>query len=288
MTAGVEVHLIDGTYELFRAFFGAPSAVVAGREVGAARGLLRSLAAWLRAGQVTHVGIAFDHVIESFRNQLFAGYKTGDGMEPTLYAQFPLAEQVATALGLTVWPMIEFEADDALATAARIAAADPRVSRVVIASPDKDLCQCVVGARVVSWDRLRDRWFDADGVVARLGVAPASVPDLLALVGDSADGIPGLPRWGERSTAAVLTRYPHLEDIPRDGVWDVKVRGGAGLAATLDQRWDDALLYRRLATLRTDCPIAADLDTLAWAGPNRALLAAVCDELAMTPPDLAR
>ena len=282
----MQVHLVDGTYELFRAFFGAPSAVVDGREVGAARGLLRSLAAWVRAGGVTHVGIAFDHVIESFRNQLFAGYKTGDGMEPTLYAQFPLAERVAAALGFTVWPMIEFEADDALATAAAACAADARVERVVIASPDKDLCQCVDGARVVTWDRLRDRWFDDAGVRGRLGVAPTSVPDLLALVGDDADGIPGLPRWGARSAAAVLTRYPHLEDIPRDGRWDAPVRGAAALAATLAAGFDDALLYRRLATLRTDAPIACDLATLAWRGADPTLLAAVCAELAMPPPNL--
>ncbi|MBK9029974.1 MAG: flap endonuclease [Myxococcales bacterium] len=282
----MQVHLVDGTYELFRAFFGAPSALVGGREVGAARGLLRSLAAWVRAGGVTHVGVAFDHVIESFRNELFAGYKTGDGIEPTLWAQFPLAERVAAALGFAVWPMIEFEADDALATAAAVAAADPRVERVVIASPDKDLCQCVVGTRVVSWDRLRDRWFDEDGVRARLGVAPASVPDLLALVGDDADGIPGLPRWGARSAAAVLTRYPHLEDIPRDGRWDVPVRGAATLASTLAAGFEDALLYRRLATLRRDAPIACDLDTLAWRGPQPALLAAVCAELDVKPPAL--
>ena len=281
----MQVHLVDGTYELFRAFFGAPPAQVGGREVGAARGLLRSLAAWLRGGQVTHVGVAFDTVIESFRNQLFAGYKTGDGMDPALWAQFPLAERVAAALGCAVWPMIEFEADDALATAAAAAAADPAVARVVIASPDKDLCQCV-GAKVVTWDRLRDRWFDVDGVQARLGVAPASVPDLLALVGDDADGIPGLPRWGARTAAQVLARYPHLEDIPRDGRWDVAVRGAAGLAATLAERWDDAVLYRRLATLRTDAPIACDLDALAWRGADPALLPAVCAELDVTPPAL--
>lgn len=281
----MRVHLVDGTYELFRSFFGAPAAQVAGREVGAARGLLRSLAAWLKGGEVTHIGVAFDHVIESFRNQLFAGYKTGDGIEPTLWAQFGLAEEVAAALGCAVWPMIEFEADDALATAAAIAAADPRVTQVVIASPDKDLCQCV-GDKVVSWDRLRDRWFDAAGVVARLGVAPASVPDLLAVVGDDADGIPGLPRWGARSAAQVLARYHHLEAIPRDGRWDVPVRGAAGLAATLAERWDDALLYRRLATLRTDAPIAADLDALAWRGADPVRLPALCDALAIPVPAL--
>lgn len=279
----MQVHVVDGTYELFRTFFGAPSAVVAGREVGAARGLLRSLAAWVRSGEITHVGVAFDTVIESFRNQLFAGYKTGDGMEPALWAQFPLAEEVCAALGFAVWPMIEFEADDALATAAAACARQAAVERVVIASPDKDLCQCV-GGKVVTWDRLRDRWFDEAGVRERLGVAPASVPDLLALVGDDADGIPGLPRWGARSASAVLARYPHLEDIPRDGRWDIAVRGAAGLAATLDAQYDDAILYRTLATLRTDAPIATDLETLRWRGADRARLDALCATLDVTPP----
>lgn len=279
----MQVHLVDGTYELYRAFFGAPSATVAGREVGAARGLLRSLAAWVRGGEVTHVGVAFDTVIESFRNQLFAGYKTGDGIEPALWSQFPLAEEVCAALGFTVWSMIDFEADDALATAAAACAREAAVERVVIASPDKDLCQCV-DARVVSWDRLRDRWFDEDGVRARLGVAPASVPDLLALVGDDADGIPGLPRWGARSAATVLARYPHLEDIPRDGRWDVAVRGAAALAASFDAQYDDAILYRTLATLRRDVPIACDTATLHWRGADRARLDALCAVLDVTPP----
>lgn len=282
----MQVHVVDGTYELFRSFFGAPSAVVGGREVGAARGLLRSLAAWARTGEVTHVGVAFDTVIESFRNQLFAGYKTGDGMEPALWAQFPLAEEVCAALGFVVWPMIEFEADDALATAAAACARQAAVERVVIASPDKDLCQCV-GGKVVTWDRLRDRWFDEAGVRERLGVAPTSVPDLLALVGDDADGIPGLPRWGARSASTVLARYPHLEDIPRDGRWDLTVRGAAALAASFDAQYDDALLYRTLATLRTDAPIACDLETLRWRGADRARLDALCATLDVTPPAIA-
>ncbi len=284
----MQAHLVDGTYELFRAFFGAPSAIVAGREVGATRGILRSFAAWLRGGEVTHTGVAFDTVIESFRNQLFAGYKTGDGMDPALYGQFPLAERAAAALGMAVWPMIDFEADDALATAAAHLAADPAFTRVVIATPDKDLCQCVVGDRVVTWDRMRDRWFDEAGVRERLGVAPASVPDLLGLVGDDADGIPGLPRWGSRSAAQVLTRYPHLEQIPRDGVWEVPVRGAAKLAEILTQRWDDAVLYRTLATLRTDAPIACAPAALAWHGADDALLGALCDELEMEPPQIRR
>ncbi|HVK75093.1 MAG TPA: 5'-3' exonuclease H3TH domain-containing protein [Kofleriaceae bacterium] len=282
----MRVHLIDGTYELFRAFFGAPPATVNGREVGASRGLVRSFAALLRSGAVTHGGVAFDHVIESFRNDLWAGYKTGDGLDPALSGQFELAERVSAALGLAVWPMIEHEADDALATAAARLAADARVEQVIVATPDKDLCQVVVGTRVVTWDRLRDRIFDEDGVRARLGVDPASVPDYLALVGDDADGIPGLPRWGARSAAAVLARYRRLEDIPRDGKWDVPVRGAAALAASLDAGWDEALIFRTLATLRTDSPIDASLEALTWRGPDRAALAALCDELEIDVPAL--
>ncbi len=280
------VHLIDGTYELFRTFFGAPSAIVDGREVGASRGLLRSLAALLRSGAVTHAAIAFDHVIESFRNRLFAGYKTGDGMDPALYGQFGLAEEVSAALGLVVWPMIEFEADDALATAAWRLADDPTVTQVIVASPDKDLCQVVRGQKVVTWDRLRERTFDEAGVKDRLGVAPTSVPDLLALVGDDADGIPGVPRWGGKSAATVLGRYPRLEDIPQGGPWDVAVRGAAALAQSLREHRDVAMLYRTLATLRADVPIDCSLPTLAWRGPDRAALAALCDRLEMTPPSL--
>ena len=280
------VHLIDGTYELFRSFFGAPAATVGGREVGAARGMVRSFAALLRSGVVSHGAVAFDHVIESFRNDLFAGYKTGEGIEPALAGQFGLAEEVSAALGLVVWPMIEFEADDALATAAVRLADDPTVTQVIVASPDKDLCQVVRGDRVITWDRLRDRRFDEAGVRERLGVPPTSVPDLLALVGDEADGIPGLPRWGAKSAATVLGRYPRLEDIPVDGPWDVAVRGAAALMASLRAQRDDALLYRRLATLRTDVPIDASLATLAWRGPDRPALAAVCARLEITPPDL--
>ena len=280
------VHLLDGTYELFRSFYGAPSAQVGGREVGAARGLLRSFAALLRNGVVTHGAVAFDHVIESFRNDLFAGYKTSDGIDPALWDQFGLAEEVTAALGLVVWPMIEFEADDALAAAAVRLADDPAVSQVIVTSPDKDLCQVVRGERIVTWDRLRDRTFDEAGVRERLGVAPTSVPDLLALVGDDADGIPGLPRWGAKSAAGVLARYPRLEDIPLDGPWDVAVRGAAALQASLREHRADALLYRTLATLRTDVPIDAGLTTLAWRGPDRAALAALCERLELEPPAL--
>ncbi len=280
----MKVHLIDGTYELFRAFYGAPSAVVRGREVGASRGMLRGFGALLRSGAVTHGGVAFDHVIESFRNALFAGYKTGDGIDPNLYGQFELAERVSAALGLAVWPMIDHEADDALATAAARCADDPAVEQVIVATPDKDLCQVVRGTRVITWDRMRDRTFDEAGVRERLGVPPASVPDLLGLVGDDADGIPGLPRWGMRSAATVLARYGHLEDIPRTGPWDIAVRGQANLQASLAEGWDDALLYRRLATLVTDCPIDTSLDALAWRGPDRAALAALCAELDTAAP----
>lgn len=282
----MQAYLVDGTYELFRAFFGAPSAIVNGVEVGATRAIIRGFGAWLRGGEVTHIGVAFDTVIESFRNQLFAGYKTSDGIEPTLWSQFPLAERACAALGLRVWGMMDFEADDALATAAAALAREPGVERVVIATPDKDLCQCVVGDRVITWDRLRDRRFDEAGVRERLGVAPASVPDLLALVGDDADGIPGLPRWGMKTAAQVLARYPHLEDIPRDGGWDVPVRGAAKLAEILAAQWDDALLYRTLATLRTDAPIACAPADLVWRGVDGPALAALCDELAIDRPAL--
>ena len=280
----MKVHLIDGTYELFRAFFGAPSAIVGGKEVGAARGMLRGFGALLRSGAVTHGGVAYDHVIESFRNDLFAGYKTGEGIEPALLGQFELAERVAAALGLHVWSMIEHEADDALATAAHRLADEPAVEQVIVATPDKDLCQVVRGARVITWDRMRERTFDEDGVRTRMGVGPSSIPDLLALVGDDADGIPGLPRWGARSAATVLSRYGHLEDIPRQGPWDIAVRGQAALQASLAAGWNDVLLYRRLATLVTDAPIESSLDALAWRGPDRAALAALCEELDVDPP----
>jgi 5'-3' exonuclease len=221
------------------------------------------------------VAVAFDHVIESFRNQLFAGYKTGAGIEPDLLAQFRLAEDAAEALGLVVWRMIEFEADDAMAAAAARAAADPRVTQVVLCTPDKDMSQCVRGDRIVCLDRMRNIVRDEAGVVAKFGVTPASIPDWLALVGDSADGIPGIPRWGEKASAAVLAHYRHLEHIPDDaGAWQCQVRGAAGLAANLAERRTDALLYRRLATLRTDVPLAEEVDALAWQGAPRERLRA--------------
>ncbi len=277
----MRVHLVDGTYELYRAHFGAPDALGPdGTDVGATRGLLRSMLALLREDGVSHVAIAFDHVIESFRNDLFDGYKTGDGVPEELMAQFPLAERAAAALGLVVWPMVEFEADDALATAAARADAAGDVEQVVICSPDKDLAQCVRGTRVVCLDRSRRRVLDEAGVHEKFGVAPSSIPDWLALVGDDADGIPGVPRWGARSAAALLARYRHLEAIDDDATrWDVPVRGAAALAASLREHRREALLYRRLATLRTDVPLAEGPGDLRWIGASRAGLAAIADEL---------
>lgn len=275
------MHLVDGTYELFRAWFGAPEATSpGGREVGATRGLLRSLAALLRDEEVSHIACAFDHTVESFRNELFDGYKTGEGLEPDLLDQFPLAERASQALGIVTWPMVELEADDALATAAAKLGRAPGVEQVVICSPDKDLCQCVRGQRVVLLDRRRNTVLDEAGVRAKLGVAPQSIPDYLALVGDSADGIPGIPRWGAKSAASVLAKFPHLEDIPDDsGAWGLKVRGAAALAEQLRARRQEAFLYRTLATLREDAPIEESLDDLRWTGPDRAALEALCDEL---------
>ena len=291
----MQVHLIDGTYELFRCWFGAPPAQVDGREVGATRALLRSLAMLLgprRAAPsdrlpITHAGVAFDHVIESFRNDLFAGYKTGDGLPEALTDQFALAERAAAALGLTVWPMIELEADDAIATAAHHLAADPAVDRVLITAVDKDMCQCVIGARVVCWDRFKDVVLDEPAVIAKHGVAPASIPDLLALVGDTADGIPGLTGWGKTSAAALLTAYRHLADIPDDPArWTVKVRGADKLARELAGRRADAALYRTLATLRTDGAIACTPAALAWRGVDPPALAAICAEVGLEPSSL--
>jgi 5'-3' exonuclease len=277
----MQVHLVDGTYELFRSWFGAPEArSPSGQEVGATRGFLRSLAAMLRDDSVTHVGCAFDHTVESFRNELYEGYKTGEGLEPELLAQFPLAERASRALGMVTWPMVELEADDALASAASKLRDHPQVDQVVIVSPDKDLYQCVRDGKVVTLDRRRGIVFDEAGVQAKLGVLPESVPDYLALVGDAADGIPGIPRWGAKSASAVLAAYVHLEDIPEDDLeWKVKVRGAGTLAANLREHRDDALLYRMLATLRTDAPISESLDDLRWRGPNRVELETLCEEL---------
>lgn len=265
----VDVYLVDGTYELFRHFFALPPYVNrVGQEVAAARGVLASVLGMLESG-VTHVGVATDHVIESFRNALWPGYKTSAGVEPSLLAQFPLLEEALGAMGIVVWPMVELEADDALGAAARLAAAAPEVARVLICSPDKDLAQCVQDERVVQLDRRLGRILDAAGVAGKFGVPPASIPDYLALVGDSADGYPGLAGWGVKSAAALLARYGHIETIPADPrSWDVQVRGADKLAGVLRERHDLALLFRNLATLRTDTRLFESVDELRWMGPT--------------------
>jgi len=277
----VKVHLVDATYELFRAYFGAPAAVdAAGRPVGAVRGLLATLVSLLHEPGVTHVACAFDHVIESFRNDLFPGYKTSEGVAAELLAQFEPAERAAAALGVVVWPMVEFEADDALATAAARLRDEPEVEQVVICSPDKDLSQCIVGTRVICRDRRRRLDRDAAGVVARFGVPPSSIPDWLALVGDAADGIPGVPGWGEKSASAVLARYLTIDAIPDEqALWGVDVRNPDRLAAALRGHRVEAALYRRLATLRADVPLVEGLTDLEWQGARRSDLEAVCLEI---------
>ncbi len=264
------VHLVDGTYELFR-YFMSPAAAferTAPEELRAVRGVVTSMLGMLEGG-ATHLGVATDHVIESFRNGLWPGYKTGEGIDPMLYAQFEPLEEALRAFGVVVWAMVEFEADDALAAAAAMAAADSRVEQVIVCTPDKDLAQCVRDDRVVQLDRRTREVRNESGVRQKFGVAPASIPDWLALVGDSADGFPGLPGWGAKSAATVLARYEHLEQIPkRAEEWDVPMRGTARLATTLAEQWERALLFRRLATLRGDAPIGADVDALRWQGPR--------------------
>jgi 5'-3' exonuclease len=273
------VHLIDGTYELFRAHFGAPPRQTPqGWEIGAVHGLVSSTLSLLEEDGVTHVGAAFDTIIESFRNDMFEGYKTGEGTPPELHAQFPVAERALEALGVTVWSMIEQEADDGLAAAARKYA--PDVERVVILSPDKDMCQLYGDPRIVGFDRRRSAFIDTAGVWDKFGVAPESIPDYLALVGDTADGIPGLAGWGAKSTSNVLGRYTHLESVPpRADDWDVTVRGAAKLAETLQSNMEAAILYRDLATLRTDADIPESLDDIAWKGAHRVAFTELCDEL---------
>ncbi len=273
----MKIHLVDGTYELFRNFFGAPPKKAPdGREVGATLGLLRSLLMLLTSPGVTHVAVAFDHVIESFRNDLFAGYKTGAGVDPNLLAQFPLAEEAVSALGVVVWPMVEFEADDALGTAARRFKKNKSVEQILICSPDKDLAQLVEGKRIVCWDRKRDIIIDEAGVVEKFGVPPQSMPDWLALVGDSADGYPGVPGWGAKSSSVVLARFEHLEAIPADpGKWKISsVSPGraASLAESLAQHREEALLYKQLATVRLDVPLEEKLSDLKWQGAYKRLM----------------
>jgi 5'-3' exonuclease len=281
----VEVYLVDGTYELFRHYYALPSARDAdGRQVAAVRGVLASVLGMIKEG-ATHVAVATDHVIESFRNGLWAGYKTGEGVEPDLLAQFPLLEEVLAAAGVVVWPMVEFEADDALAAGAVAAARDPRVERVVICTPDKDLGQCVQGTRIVQLNRRTRVTFDQAGIIQKFGVSPESIPDYLGLVGDAADGYPGLTGWGAKSTAAVLAKFIHLESVPKDGrEWRVNVANPGVLAETLQRDWDNAILFRRLATLRTDIKLFDDVEQLRWSGPTAAFdaLAARLDEAATT------
>jgi 5'-3' exonuclease len=275
----MQVHLVDGTYELFRYFYALPGHTTAdGREVAAVRGVLGTILQLLEEG-ATHVGVATDHVIESFRNDLWAGYKTGDGVDPALKSQFHPLEDALVAMGVTTWAMVEFEADDALAAAAHQAAADPAVEQVVICTPDKDLGQCVVDGRVVQLDRRKGTVFDVAGVTAKFGVPPESIPDYLALVGDSADGYPGIPGWGAKSAAAVLARYGHLEEIPQLGErWDISVRGAAQLAAALVGAWEHAVLFRDIATTRVDSLPPFAVDDLRWRGPT-AEFAAVAESL---------
>ena len=279
----MKLYLIDGTYELFRAYYGAPPRTSpGGQPIGAVTGLLQTLLLLLREQRPSHIACAFDHVVESFRNDLFEGYKTGEGVPEDLAAQFDLAEDVSRSLGIVTWPMIEFEADDAIATATTRWKQAPEVGQVVICSVDKDLMNLVDGAHVVVWDRRRDITYTEEDVVERFGVHPASIPDYLALVGDSADGIPGVPRWGAKGTATVLSEYGHLEAIPETHEdWSVSVRGARTLATNLAERRTDAELYRNLATLREDVPLTEELDDLRWRGVPRDRFVTLCDTLGL-------
>ena len=275
------LYLVDGTYELFRAYYALPPMYAPdGRPVSAVRGLIQTLLTLVRDDEVTHVACAFDHVIESFRNDLFNGYKTGQGVPEDLLSQFPLAERAALALGLVVWPMVEFEADDALATAAARWGGEDAAGRVVICSPDKDLAQMVRGDTVVCLDRRRGTVLNEAGVKEKFGVEPRSIPDYLALVGDAADGIPGIPRWGATTSARLLSRYSYVEAIPADPAeWDLEVRGAAAVSASLEEHREEAALYKLLATLRTDVPIDEDLEDLRWHGVPRQPFHDLCREL---------
>lgn len=276
----MKIHLVDGTYELFRAHFGAPPKKASnGMEVGATLGLLRSMLLLLSDPEVTHVAVAFDHVIESFRNKMYAGYKTGEGVDPVLIAQFPLAEKAISALGMVVWPMVKFEADDAIAAAVMRFKKAKSVEQVVICSVDKDLTQMVDGNRVVSWDRRREIILDENGVTEKFGVGPESIPDFLALVGDSADGYPGIQGWGEKSTATVLSKFKHIESIPNDpNEFGLGLGRATTLLGNLQQNYKDALLFRQLSTLRTDVPLKEKLSDLKWQGAWKRLNK-VCKEL---------
>ena len=265
----MDVYLIDGTYELFRHFFAVPSAAdLNGQEIGAVRGVLNSVLSMIEGG-ATHLGVATDHVVESFRNDLYPGYKTSEGVEPELLSQFPILEEALEAMGVVVWPMVYFEADDALASAAGNAAKENQVKQVFICTPDKDLSQCVLGTRVVQLDRRQNILRDEAGVVAKFGVKPESIPDYLAVVGDSADGFPGVRGWGAKAAASVLSQHPHLENIPKDWKeWNPSIRKAKALSESLFSAWNDALLFRTLATLRLDAPVFNALEELRWQGPR--------------------
>jgi len=276
----MEIHLVDGTYELFRHYFAVPSHKTSeGIEVAATRGVLGTLVRLLEDG-ATHIGVATDHVVESFRNDLFDGYKTGEGTPPEIMSQFPLVEALIEAAGFITFPMIEFEADDALASAARIAKEDSTVNRILICSPDKDLAQCVTDdGRVVQFDRRQEIIYDVTGVRKKFGVSPSSIPDFLALVGDSADGIPGLPGWGAKSSSLILDRYGTIEEIPLDpNKWDVSVRGAGKLAETLSQNFNEAQLYKNLTILREDVPVMSNVSELEWVSPKEHFTQ-LCDRL---------
>ena len=280
----MDVHLVDGTYELFRQFFGRPGHQNrSGREVGATRAVLRNMLAMLDDG-ATHIAVATDSVIQSFRNDLYDGYKTGEGMDPEILQQFPLLDDGLRAVGLVTYGMVAYEADDAMGAAAAMAAADPEVDRVLICTPDKDMAQCVRQGKVLLFDRRKDKLYDVEDVIEKFGVRPESIPDYLGLVGDAADGFPGLPGWGAKSAARVLARYGHIENIPLSaGQWDITVRGGAKLAQTLASHLDEAFLFRKIATLALDAPVSNSVDELRWSGPA-AELPAIAEEL--DAPDL--
>lgn len=265
----MDVYLIDGTYELFRYFFAVPSAKDgSGQEIGAVRGVLGSVLSMIEGG-ATHLGVATDHVVESFRNDLYPGYKTSEGVDPALLSQFLILEEALAAMGVVIWPMVEFEADDALASAAAKATKEESLRQVFICTPDKDLGQCVVATRVVQLDRRREIVRDEAGVVAKFGVSPQSIPDYLAVVGDSADGFPGVSGWGQKAAAQVLSLYPHLEHIPKDWrEWHPSIRKARGLSEALFGAWNDALLFRTLATLRLDVPVFDSVEDLRWKGPR--------------------
>ena len=282
----MDIYVIDGTYELFRYFYAVPPAKdTCGQEIGAVRGVLGSVLSLIEGG-ASHIGVATDHVIESFRNDLYSGYKTSEGVDPALLSQFPILEQALQSMGVLVWPMIEFEADDALASAAAKAAQDDRVRQVIICTPDKDLSQCVVDSRVVQLDRQRKALRDEVGVIGKFGIKPSSIPDYLAVVGDSADGYPGIRGWGSKTAAAVFSKYPHLEDIPKDWrLWDPMLRRTRPLAESLFAAWEDALLFRTLAKLRVDVPVFRSIDDLLWRGAAEDFKR-TCER--MNAPDLFR